>query len=90
MKGLEPPRLSAPDPKSGSATNYDTSAKRTAKILLILEKFKEITEMLFPRITSGIHMEPVMVFYRFAPFFRPSIISFHCKCEPIDKKPCCM
>jgi hypothetical protein len=26
MKGLEPPRLSAPDPKSGSATNYDTSA----------------------------------------------------------------
>ncbi len=27
MKGLEPPRLAAPDPKSGSATNYDTSAK---------------------------------------------------------------
>ncbi len=26
MKGLEPPRLTAPDPKSGSATNYDTSA----------------------------------------------------------------
>jgi len=26
MKGLEPPRLAAPDPKSGSATNYDTSA----------------------------------------------------------------
>ncbi len=28
MKGLEPTRLSAPDPKSGSATNYDTSANR--------------------------------------------------------------
>ena len=27
MKGLEPPRLTAPDPKSGSATNYDTSAR---------------------------------------------------------------
>lgn len=27
MKGLEPPRLSAPDPKSGAATNYATSAK---------------------------------------------------------------
>ena len=27
MKGLEPPRLSAPDPKSGTATNYATSAK---------------------------------------------------------------
>ena len=26
MKGLEPTRLTAPDPKSGSATNYDTSA----------------------------------------------------------------
>ena len=26
MKGLEPLRLSAPDPKSGTATNYATSA----------------------------------------------------------------
>ena len=26
MKGLEPPRLAAPDPKSGTATNYATSA----------------------------------------------------------------
>ncbi len=26
MKGLEPTRLSAPDPKSGAATNYATSA----------------------------------------------------------------
>ena len=26
MEGLEPPRLAAPDPKSGSATNYDTCA----------------------------------------------------------------
>ncbi|GEM_PF-1920423 len=32
MKGLEPPRLSTPDPKSGAATNYATSAKRGAKI----------------------------------------------------------
>ena len=32
MKGLEPLRLSAPDPKSGSATNYDTSAKEGAKL----------------------------------------------------------
>ncbi len=27
MEGLEPPRLSAPDPKSGTATNYATCAK---------------------------------------------------------------
>ena len=26
LKGLEPPRLSAPDPKSGVATNYTTDA----------------------------------------------------------------
>ena len=26
MEGLEPPRLSAPDPKSGAATDYATSA----------------------------------------------------------------
>jgi hypothetical protein len=25
MEGLEPPRLAAPDPKSGAATNYATS-----------------------------------------------------------------
>jgi len=31
MKGLEPPRLSAPDPKSGAATNYATSAFRKCK-----------------------------------------------------------
>ena len=36
MKGLEPPRLTAPDPKSGAATNYATSAKSSAKILFFL------------------------------------------------------
>ncbi len=36
LKGLEPPRLSAPDPKSGAATNYATAALwcfASAKIL---------------------------------------------------------
>ena len=36
-KGLEPPRLAAPDPKSGAATNYATSALgflRAAKIII--------------------------------------------------------
>ncbi len=33
MKGLEPPRLSAPDPKSGAATNYATSAKSAANLV---------------------------------------------------------
>ena len=31
IKGLEPPRLSAPDPKSGSATNYATAAEMVCK-----------------------------------------------------------
>ncbi len=31
MEGLEPPRLTAPDPKSGAATNYATSAKLSCK-----------------------------------------------------------
>ena len=33
MKGLEPPRLSALDPKSSAATNYATSA-------IILQRYK--------------------------------------------------
>ena len=32
LKGLEPPRLSAPDPKSCAANNYATAAKVSAKI----------------------------------------------------------
>ena len=38
-KGLEPPRLAAPDPKSGAATNYATSALgflRAAKIIIYM------------------------------------------------------
>ena len=31
MEGLEPPRLSAPDPKSGAATNYATCAQSFAR-----------------------------------------------------------
>lgn len=30
MKGLEPPRLAASDPKSDAATNYATPAKNSA------------------------------------------------------------
>jgi hypothetical protein len=36
MKGLEPPRREAPDPKSGAATNYATSA-----LLGLLPNFQE-------------------------------------------------
>src|SRR5690606_10691520 len=33
-KGLEPPRLTAPDPKSGTSTNSATSAKQGAKLII--------------------------------------------------------
>ena len=35
MKGLEPPRLTAPDPKSGVATNYTTSADKKNAFLFV-------------------------------------------------------
>lgn len=40
MKGLEPPRLTALDPKSSSATNYDTSAKNEAQRYTNFLKYK--------------------------------------------------
>jgi hypothetical protein len=36
MKGLEPTLLTEPDPKSGAATNYATSAFASAKIEISL------------------------------------------------------
>lgn len=36
MEGLEPPRLAAPDPKSGAATNYATCANFISKNQLFL------------------------------------------------------
>ena len=35
MKGLEPPRREAPDPKSGAATNYATSALGVANVTIL-------------------------------------------------------
>ena len=37
VKGLEPPRLSALDPKSSAATNYATHANPDAKVRIIFE-----------------------------------------------------
>lgn len=40
MKGIEPPRLAAPDPKSGVSTSSTTSAKGLQRyIFLIAYKF---------------------------------------------------
>ncbi len=35
MKGLEPPRLAAPDPKSSASTNFATSANAGAKVIFL-------------------------------------------------------
>ena len=54
MKGLEPPRLAAPDPKSGASTNSATSALKNickiinffdnVKINLLILKFSNIND----------------------------------------------
>lgn len=41
MKGLEPPRREAPDPKSGVATNYTTSAAIMLAGTKITDKFQK-------------------------------------------------
>ncbi len=59
MKGLEPPRLSAPDPKSGTATNYATSAKEFAKI----RKKIKFCKILFFFVSVGArHASPLQPF----------------------------
>ena len=44
-KGLEPPRLTAPDPKSGAATNYATRALLMVSECKVRQK-KQITKLL--------------------------------------------
>ena len=53
LKGLEPPRLSAPDPKSGAATNYATAALWFAGA--------KINKILFSAIAFGLLFE--IIFY---------------------------
>ena len=38
MKGLEPPCLAAPDPKSGMSTNFITSAKNKKELVLLVSR----------------------------------------------------
>ena len=37
-EGLEPPRLAAPDPKSGAATNYATRAETIFESIVFLKR----------------------------------------------------
>ncbi len=49
MKGLEPPLLTEPDPKSGAATNYATCANAVQRYdyFLNFQNFKENTYAYF-------------------------------------------
>ena len=60
LKGLEPPRLSAPDPKSGAATNYATAAKLSAKIGTIF-KLPKLFALFFKK---------MMFFFKFHTFLQ--------------------
>ena len=53
MEGLEPPRLSAPDPKSGTATNYATCAKK-ALFVQRERKFRDYSLLLKPSLKIGL------------------------------------
>ena len=41
MKGLEPSRIAAPDPKSGVSANFTTSAFKKAKFYILAFKKKQ-------------------------------------------------
>lgn len=47
LKGLEPPRLAAPDPKSGAATNYATAAKLSGDKDKTLFLFINVSRLFF-------------------------------------------
>ena len=56
MKGLEPPRLSASDPKSDVATNYTTSATLgfcSGKTRVFLKSFAKVTIFLIITASEG-------------------------------------
>ncbi len=64
MKGLEPPRLTAPDPKSGAATNYATSAGLFcgAKITYLFyynQIYRKIILLTKPKITPSLCFRPL-------------------------------
>lgn len=57
MKGLEPPRLAAPDPKSGAATNYATSALRGANIHYFVNLYNILCPFFcFKMLTNSINL----------------------------------
>jgi hypothetical protein len=61
MKGLEPPRLSAPDPKSGAATNYATSA------LIVPPKLVCKYTTFYLKLPCLLHNRYFFVFFCFSP-----------------------
>ena len=46
-EGLEPPRLAAPDPKSGAATNYATRAETVFKRVIFLNGAAKVRKFAF-------------------------------------------
>ena len=46
MKGLEPPRLAAPDPKSGASTNFATSALFNGSFFMLITGLFSVNKQL--------------------------------------------
>ncbi len=52
MEGLEPPRLSAPEPKSGASTNFATSARVESR------RYDDIFRTIQPGFLPGLKESP--------------------------------
>jgi hypothetical protein len=59
MEGLEPPRLSAPDPKSGAATNYATCAGRCGQDYYCRASGDALFEVTKPNLKMGIGIDQI-------------------------------
>lgn len=58
-KGLEPPHLTAPEPKSGVSTNFTTWAFKRPKSYI----FKSLSSILFRKKSFFSEIGPYQVFY---------------------------
>ncbi len=72
MKGLEPPRLSALDPKSSAATNYATSATMFPKKQVRKDKY-------------FFYWQYILLKKYNISFFTPNILCFICVSLYLDK-----
>ncbi len=65
MKGLEPTRLPAPDPKSGASTNFATSALKKEPLKLLLHSLSFDAGYLILKSNAGFEAAKIDEFSNF-------------------------